>query len=68
MSPSGGVYSTLLPVPADQVKTINDKVESKSTLAYTVIGEAFSFGPNQIPAKPEDFEFAKTFWELTRGL
>merc|ERR1711964_832013 len=29
---------------------------------------AFSFGPNQIPAKPEDFEFAKTFWELTRGL
>ncbi|PVH88255.1 GroES-like protein [Cadophora sp. DSE1049] len=68
MSPSGGVYSTLLPVPADQVKSINDKVEVKSTLGYTVMGEAFKFGPNEIPAKPEDYEFGKMFWELARGL
>merc|ERR1711939_1133251 len=54
--------------PTPRSKSDGPAIESKSTLAYTVIGEAFSFGPNQIPAKPEDFEFAKTFWELTRGL
>lgn len=68
MSPSGGVYSSLLPVPADQVKGFNEKVESKSTLAYTAVGEAFNFGPNQIPAMPDHLEFGKMFWELSRGL
>lgn len=68
MSSQGGVYSTLLPVPADEVKSINPKVEVKSTLGYTVVGEGFKFGPNEIPAKPEDFEFGKTFWEMSRGL
>ncbi|KAH7417245.1 chaperonin 10-like protein [Cadophora sp. MPI-SDFR-AT-0126] len=68
MSPSGGVYSTLLPVPADQVKSVNDKVDMKSTLGYTVVGEDFRFGPNKIEAKPEDFEFGKMFWELAREL
>ncbi len=65
---SPGVYSTLLPVPEEQVKAINDNVQNKSTLGYTVVGEAFQFGPNAIPAKPEDFEFGKMFWELSRGL
>ena len=26
------------------------------------------FGPQDIPAKPQDFEFGKMFWELSRGL
>lgn len=68
MSSSGGIYSTLLPVKAEDVKTVNDKVEIKSTLGYTVVGEAFKFGPSNIPAKPEDFEFGKMFWELSRDL
>ena len=68
MSSDGGVYSTLLPIPADQVKSVNPKVEMKFTLAYTVIGEEFKFGPTPFSAKPEDFEFGKSFWELSRSL
>jgi hypothetical protein len=68
MSSSGGVYSTLLPVPEDQVKKINPKVQWKSTLGYTVVGEYFKFGPKDWPAKPEDFEFGKMFWEMSREL
>jgi len=68
MSSSGGVYSTLLPVPEDTVKKINSKVQMKMTLGYTVVGEYFKFGPQEMPAKPDDFEFGKMFWELSRGL
>ncbi|KAE8452097.1 hypothetical protein EG329_001564 [Mollisiaceae sp. DMI_Dod_QoI] len=67
-SAKGGVYSTLLPVPENQVKSINDKVQNQHTLAYTIVGESFKFGPNEVPAKPEDEEFAKMFWELSREL
>lgn len=68
MGSAGGVYSTLLPVPNDKVHGINDKVKNNTTLAYSVMGEAFKFGPKHVPAKPEDFEFAKMFWELARSL
>jgi hypothetical protein len=61
-------YSTLLPVPEAQVKEMNDKVTVKSTLGYTLFGEYFKFGDSEIPAKPEDFEFGKGFWEEARGL
>jgi hypothetical protein len=68
MSSSGGVYSTLLPIPQSDVRKLNPKVEYKSTLGYTVVGESFKFGPQEISAKPEDFEFGKMFWELSREL
>jgi NADPH:quinone reductase-like Zn-dependent oxidoreductase len=68
MSSSGGLYSTLLPVPKEEVRNINDKVTMKSTLGYTVVGEYFKFGPQEVPAKSEDFEFGKMFWESSREL
>ncbi|KAG0650910.1 ACT-toxin biosynthesis S2 [Hyphodiscus hymeniophilus] len=68
MSPSGGVYSTLLPVSEDEVRGINPKVQTKHTLGYTVVGEAFKFGPQDFPAMPENFEFGKMFWELSKDL
>jgi hypothetical protein len=68
MSSSGGVYSTLLPVESETVQEINPKVQVKHTLSYTVIGEAFKFGTTEIPAKPQDLEFGKMFWELARVL
>ncbi|KAA8576457.1 hypothetical protein EYC84_006576 [Monilinia fructicola] len=68
ISSAGGVYSTLLPVPTEAVHKINEKVENKATLGYTAVGEYFKFGPADFPAKPEDFEFAKTFWEIAKGL
>ncbi|KEF54421.1 uncharacterized protein A1O9_09588 [Exophiala aquamarina CBS 119918] len=68
MSDKGGVYTTLLPVPGERVTSINDKVENKSTLAYTAIGEAFQFGPQSLPAIPSHFEFAKKFWSVSERL
>lgn len=68
ISSSGGVYSTLLPVKTEDVHKINEKVENKATLGYTAVGEAFRFGPTEMPAKPQDFEFAKMFWEMSKGL
>jgi len=38
-------------------------------MAYSVLNEPLSyFGKERIPAKPEDWEFGKMFWELTREL
>lgn len=68
MAPAGGVYSTLLPIDNQKVTSINSKVQMKMTLGYTVIGEYFTFGPSEWPANPENMEFGKMFWELSRGL
>lgn len=54
------MISYLLPAKHDR-----QDVENKHTLGYTVIGEAMKFGPNEIPAKPEDFEFAKKYLQPT---
>lgn len=66
--PSGGVLSTLLPANAEQVAAINPNIKPNGTLAYTVIGEAFTLPGRAIPAVPEDFEFGKAFWNLSADL
>ncbi|KAF9871294.1 hypothetical protein CkaCkLH20_11215 [Colletotrichum karsti] len=65
---AGGIYSALRLVPAEVVTSINSNVTPKMTLAYTAIGEAFQFGPQPIPANPDDFEFAKKLWADTERL
>lgn len=68
MSSSGGAYSALLSVDPSKISSINDKVQSKATLGYTVVGEEFMFGPTKFEAQPKDFAFGKEFWQLARGL
>jgi hypothetical protein len=68
LSSSGGLYTTLVPVPAERVREINSKVEMKLTVAYTVVGEDFTFKGTKVPAKEEDFQFGKKFWEIASGL
>ncbi|KAI4744158.1 GroES-like protein, partial [Aureobasidium sp. EXF-8845] len=63
ISSKGGVVSYLLPA-----KSSREDVTDQSTLGYTVVGEAFTFAGHPIPAKPEDFEFGKMFWELAEKL
>ena len=65
-----GLYSTLLPVPEEKIKEFSPSgtVKQNTTLAYTTVGESFTFGSTQMEAKPEDFEFAKKFWEIARSL
>lgn len=66
--PAGGVLSALLGIKTEQVTEINPNVKVKNTLAYSAFGEYFTMADNKIPAVPEDFEFAKEFWELSAGL
>lgn len=68
MSSTGGAYTSLLPIPAETISKINPCITNNSTLGYTVVGEYFKFGTQDFPAKPEDFEFGKMFWEMSRGL
>ena len=62
----GGEYATLLPIPGENVSSINDKVTTKFTLAYSAIGEHFQFG-QAVDADPADFEFVKKFEKLVRS-
>ena len=62
-SAPGGKYASL-----SSVDFPRKDCSSGFTLAYTALGEAFTFGDIKIPAKPEDYEFAKMFWELSREL
>jgi len=43
-------------------------VENKSTLGYTIFGEAFNFAGNDIPANHEDFTKGAAFWALAEKL
>ena len=63
IGPQGGDISYLLPA-----KHTRTDVENKRTLAYSITGESFQYGPKFMEAKPEDFEFGKTFWDLTTKL
>jgi hypothetical protein len=35
---------------------------------YTVFGKAFKFGDRKLPASHDDFEFGRTFFNLTEKL
>ncbi|GJC86968.1 protein TOXD [Colletotrichum liriopes] len=66
-SSRGGVIGTLLPVDKKVVQEANPKVDVKMSLYYTVFGEEFGyFGKRD--AVPENYEFGKKFWEISRGL
>lgn len=67
LSDDGGAYGSLLGVPADLVHSVNPKVTNAVTMAYTVFGEGFTKQRVFAPV-PADFEFGKTFWELSREL
>jgi NADPH:quinone reductase-like Zn-dependent oxidoreductase len=54
ISTEGGDHSTLL-----SIKTERENINSRLTLGYTAVGEAFKFGDIPFPAKPEDRAFAE---------
>ena len=38
------------------------------TLAYTILGESFKFGPQPFEGSKEDLDFGSKFWEISRKL
>lgn len=64
-SKAGGHYSALLAV-SDFPRS---DIRHGYTLGYTVVGERFTFrGGEEMPAKPEDFEFGKKHIKMCDGL
>ena len=63
ISTEGGEYSALLDAKIERAN-VNDRL----TLAYTAIGEEFSFGDIHFSAKPEDKAFAEKFVSIAEGL
>jgi NADPH:quinone reductase-like Zn-dependent oxidoreductase len=45
-----------------------DDVESKPTMGYTALGEAFSKFGREFPAKPEDFQFSVMFTRVAEKI
>lgn len=83
ISSKGGVVSYLLFAKHDRTDVENKVTQAsrnvpfrlslltifeQHTLAYTVTGEGFKFGPKEYPPNSEDFEFAKKFWDLSAML
>lgn len=67
MSDGGGQYVALDGNNASIIHDVNPKISAVQTLAYTIFGDRFEkFGMTE--PVPEDYEFAKMFWELTREL
>lgn len=63
LSTEGGEYSALLPIKIDR-----ENVNDRATLGYTVMGEAFTKGGTEFPAKPQDKEFAERFTTIAQKL
>ncbi|KAJ8128523.1 hypothetical protein O1611_g5111 [Lasiodiplodia mahajangana] len=61
-------YSSLLGIQPQILTGINPQVHVAVTVAYTAFGEEFKKWGRLNEAKPEDYEFAKMFFELSRGL
>lgn len=68
LSSEGGKYASIMPVNKEEVAAINPKVDGPHvTLMYSIFGERF-VKASETPAKPEELEFAKKFWEVARQL
>ncbi|OJJ42535.1 hypothetical protein ASPZODRAFT_137171 [Penicilliopsis zonata CBS 506.65] len=59
ISTAGGDYTNLLMAKVDRAN-----VNSRGTLGYTVIGEAFTFGDKPIPAIPANRAFGEKWWAI----
>ncbi|KAK1597968.1 zinc-binding dehydrogenase [Colletotrichum navitas] len=67
-SSKGGLIGTLLPVDEKVVQEANPKVEVKMSLYYSVFGEEYGYFAGKRDAVPENYEFGKKFWEISRDL
>lgn len=61
-------YSSLIPVEPEVLTSVNPNIQSGFTVAYTAFGEQFGKWGRVNEARPEDYDFAKTFFEIARGL
>ncbi|KAL4794262.1 chaperonin 10-like protein [Aspergillus venezuelensis] len=69
LSSEGGKYAAIMAVDKDEVAKVNPNVDGPYlTIMYSIFGERYEKFGMVVEAMPEEYEFAKEFWELTRGL
>ena len=61
-------YSSLLQISPEVLQGVNPKVHVATTIAYTAFGERFEKWGGINEAKPQDYEFAKVFFEIAGDL
>ncbi|KAK7923165.1 hypothetical protein PG985_007236 [Apiospora marii] len=63
------VYATAMPVDREQLTRYNEAVRGPvHSVLDTVFGERFVLMGQEMEADPDEYDFAKQFWELTRRL
>lgn len=67
LAEDGGHYAALLGGLEDTVKAVNPRARADVSIYYSVFGEPFWFG-RRVEAVPVNYEFGKTFWELSKKL
>lgn len=68
LSSEGGKYAAIMPIDKKVLTDVNPKVDGPhSTLMYSIFGEGYKKWAEEGPDL-EEFEFAKTFWEVAREL
>lgn len=63
--PKGAKYGTILPM---KLPGREKDAETMFTFMYTIFNEPFEKSGRETPAMPEDFEFAKKFFDITERL
>lgn len=64
-----GKYGNIVPVDQNVLHQTNPQVRGPSwTLGYDAFGEDARYGDMIRPASPDELEFSKMFWELSRQL
>lgn len=67
-SAGGGKYASIMPPDVEKLRAVNPNVDGPHvTLMYSIFGEGYRKGEETAP-KPDEFEFAKKFWEVSRQL
>ncbi|RMZ89751.1 hypothetical protein DV736_g3003, partial [Chaetothyriales sp. CBS 134916] len=61
-------YGSILPAKLPEPQPNGRKVTEITTLMYTIFNEPYAKAGRETPAIPEDFEFAKKFFDLTERL
>lgn len=58
-------YGTIIPVKLERDE---NEVQQTGTLMYTIFDEPFTKGGNEFPKSQEDFDSAKSFFDITEKL
>lgn len=64
----GAKYGTILPIKLPSSNPNTTQIETTMTFMYTIFNEPFTKAGRSTPSLPEDFDFAKNFFQITEEM